>query len=157
MVEEVGPETAKSDGGLSETERWALIKAAYQAPDETVDEIAARLNTSRAAIMRRAKREGWVRRRPSNNIDRPLIIVRLFRVLERQVIDLETEAVEMTQAERRSGEKEAALMGKLAANLEKLVALDLKLGAAEPKRRSTKEMQSIRQKLIERIEQLKRT
>lgn len=80
----------------------------------------------------------------------------MFRVLEKQVMDLEMEMTEMTRASRRSGGKEVVLLGKLATTLDKLMDLDGRAGEGRRTRQRTKEMQDIRNKLIERIEQLKR-
>lgn len=104
----------------------------------------------------RIKRDLWTRRKRSNAVDRPTIITRMFRVLEKQVMDMEMEMAEMARASRRSGEKEVVLLGKLAGNLDKLMELDLRAGEGRRTRQRTKDMQDIRNRLIERIEQLKR-
>jgi hypothetical protein len=172
MVDELGSQTGTGpgtdghDAGGAEPDvdvaraagidRWAPIRTDYETTAISLDGIAGKHGVTRSAVRWRIKRDGWVRRNSSSVVDRPRIIVRMFRVLERQVIDLETEMDEMGRGKGRSGDKEAALLGKLAGNLEKLVALDLKVTGREPGRRSTKQMQDIRNKLIERIAELRR-
>lgn len=158
MVEELGLQRRIGVPTVpQDAEFWAPIQADYDNHEIPLTEVCRRHQVTRSQLLYYASHHGWVMRRPTTVVDRPRIIVRMFKVLERQVLDLEKEMSEMAAAKGRSGEREAALLGRLAGNLEKLVALDLKLTPAEPKRRSTKEMQTIRQKLIERIEQLKRT
>ncbi len=102
------------------------------------------------------KRQMWPPRRRSRLVDRPLIITRMFRVLEVQVVDLEMEMAEMARGLKRSGEKEVVLLGKLAGNLDRLMDLDARAGEGRRTRQRSKQMLDIRNKLIERIEQLKR-
>lgn len=45
---------------------WAEIRRAYEAGDETVSSLAARLRVSEGAIYRRARRDGWARRSKKN-------------------------------------------------------------------------------------------
>lgn len=82
------------------------------------------------------------------------IIERMFHILDMQVRDLEEEINEMHSEKRRAGEKELVLLNKIAGNLDKLITLD----PAPPTtaRRRTKQMEDLRSRLIERIEQLKR-
>jgi hypothetical protein len=139
----------------AEAAKWLPIQADYESGKGTLLEVAARHGVTPQALKYRIRRDLWKRRHRSKVVNRPLIIVRMFRLLERQVLDLEMEMSEMSSKKSRSGEREVALLGKLAGNLEKLVALDLQV-TKEPKRRQTKQMQDIRSKLIERIEQLRR-
>jgi hypothetical protein len=145
------PDTEAADAA-----KWAPIQRAYESGDGSGADIALRFGVTLSALNWRIRRDLWVRRNRTKVVDRPQIIVRMFRVLERQVMDLEMEMSEMSRNRSRSGDREAALLGKLAGNLEKLVALDLKLTAKEPGRRQTKQMQDIRNKLIERIAELRR-
>jgi hypothetical protein len=147
---------ADGDAAAAEAARWAPIRIDYEETDETQNAICARYGVTHSQLNWRIRRDLWVRRYRSKVVDRPQIIVRMFRVLERQVMDLETEMSEMSRNKSRSGDREAALLGKLAGNLEKLVALDLKVPARESGRRQTRQMQDIRNKLIERIAELRR-
>ena len=63
----------------------------------------------------------------------------------------------MQTEDRRSGEKEVVLLGKIAANLEKLMALDGTGPTTNSRARSrSKDIVDLRSKLVERIEHLKR-
>lgn len=152
------PDAASANEAAADADRakWALIRIEYESGQGTQASICLKHGITQSQLNWRIKRDLWVRRYRSKVVDRAQIIVRMFRLLERQVMDFETEMNEMSRTERRSGEKEAALLGKLAGNLEKLAALDLRMTAKEPGRRQTRQMQDIRNKLIERIEQLKR-
>lgn len=89
------------------------------------------------------------------DVDRADIIARLFRVLEYQVKSLEKD-IDMMRAENRStGDKEAALLGKLAGDLEKLIELDDPERSGKRKLRG-KAVEDLRSKLVERIEHLRR-
>jgi hypothetical protein len=88
-------------------------------------------------------------RHPHRAIDRGAIIGRMFRLLDRQIIQLEHD---MTS----TGEKEVAVLGKLASTLEKLIDIDNAETAGQPARGPGKDMRDLRNKLAARIEQLKR-
>jgi hypothetical protein len=90
-------------------------------------------------------------------MDRPAIIKRLFRVLEMQVMHLELEMDEMTKTETHSGEREIELLGKLAANLDKLIKLETATARPEKDDGYTdQEVAEMRNKLAKRLDQLKR-
>jgi len=127
---------------------WKAVRAAYEVPGETIAAIAKRFGTSTRAIHKHALDEGWSRRYEGRQVDRSGIITRMFRVLQRQIVFMEEN---MTQA----GEKEVAVLGKLASTLEKLIQID-DAAAEKPKPANTKEMTNLRNRLAERIEQLKR-
>lgn len=135
---------------------WAPIRRDYEEGALTQAELVAKYRISHSALNWRIKRDLWRPRYRSRIVDRPLIIARMFRLLERQVRDLENEMDEMSTASRRSGDKEVALLGKLAGNLEKLMQLDARMAEGKAPRRNSKQIEDLRSKLIERIEQLKR-
>lgn len=134
---------------------WQRVRADYDA-GMTHQALIAKHGIAKSTLTGRIRRDLWPPRRRSSSVDRPTIITRMFRVLEKQVMDLEMEMTEMTRASRRSGGKEVVLLGKLATTLDKLMDLDGRAGEGRRTRQRTKEMQDIRNKLIERIEQLKR-
>lgn len=150
MVAELGDE----GGGLDRTD-WAAVRADHDAGMPHA-EIEARHGVTHSALNWRIKVELWPRRKLSRLVDRPMIITRMFRVLERQVIDLELEMSEMARSGTRSGDKEVVLLGKLAGTLGKLMDLDVEAGEGRRTKTRSKEMKDIHHKLIERIEQLKR-
>jgi hypothetical protein len=145
--------------GPDEAALWAQVRVAYEAGELSISEIAAAFGVSRSAILWRAKRDLWRRGNKKTNIatDRQIIIRRLFRMLEMQVMHLEMEMDDMTETESRSGEREIELLGKLAANLDKLVKLDGVASAPSKRReRTAKEIADMRNKLARRLDELKR-
>ena len=79
--------------------------------------------------------------------ERAALIGRLFHVLERQVVHMEDNMDDC-------GEKEVALLGTIARNLDKLIDIEQKAQAQEPDRRRSKKLDQLRQKLSERISRL---
>jgi hypothetical protein len=156
MTSDTEPQDGGAGGPVADPD-WAAIRIAYE--EETGTSVAAigrRHAISPHIVIKRALRDGWRPRKARTAVvDRPKIIRRLFRILELQVMDLEQEIDEMHREKRRSGDKEVVVLSKLAGNLDKLMSLD---AAAAPvtARRRTKQMEDLRSKLIERIEQLKR-
>ena len=127
---------------------WVGVRAAYEAGEGTLDEICARFGTTRGKLGHRKLMEAWAPRVLRGGADRAFIIRQLFRLLERQIRQLEKD---MTQ----TGEKEVAVLGKLASTLEKLIDIE-KAAEERPKRGKSQNMHELRDKLAERIEQLKR-
>jgi hypothetical protein len=84
-----------------------------------------------------------------NKLDRPELIRRLFHVLEKQITQLETDMA-------NPGDKEVAVLGTITRNLEKLIDIDQKESGRKPDRRRTRNLDNLRQKLTERIEQLQK-
>lgn len=143
--------------GPDEAALWAQVRDAYENSSRSLAELAETFGVSRSAILWRAKRDGWKRRHRIGNVQRPTIIKRLFRMLEMQVMHLETEMDDMVKTDTRSGEREMQLLGKLAGNLEKLVKLDQTTsGSSKRRERTAKEIADMRNKLAKRLEELKR-
>ena len=127
---------------------WAAIRAEYKHGEEIVRVIAERHGVSCGAVNWRVRRDLWARRNRTGQVDRPLIIKRMFVLLERQVIQL---GVDM----KETGEKEVAVLGRLATTLEKLIEIDdAAAGRARPAQ--SRKMRDLRDQLAQRIEQLKR-
>jgi hypothetical protein len=150
MVEELGDESSGADKA-----RWERIRADYETGLSQAA-IIERHGVTKSALNWRIKHELWPRRRRSSVVDRPMIITRMFRVLERQVVDLEMEMMEMARSKARSGDKEVVLLGKLAGNLGKLMELDVRAGEGRRTASRSRKMTEVHHKLIERIEELKR-
>jgi hypothetical protein len=129
-------------------EELEAMRSAYEARGETNAAIAARFHMSTKTLQTMVLANGWRRRNRRHQADRTGIITRMFGILEQQVILLENSM-------RQAGEKEVAVLGKLASTLEKLIQID-NAAAEKPKEASTKEMTDLRNRLAERIEQLKR-
>lgn len=81
--------------------------------------------------------------------DRPALISRLFKVLEKQIQLLEENMAS-------PGDKEVALLGTITRNLEKLIDLDRKEGDGKTDKRRSREIDDLRQKLVARIDQLRK-
>ena len=128
---------------------WPAIRAAYESRDNTIADIARLHRVSTKTLHNHAVKGGWMLRNPHRAIDRSAIIGRMFRLLDRQIIQLEHD---MTS----TGEKEVAVLGKLASTLEKLIDIDNTETADKPKPGQGKDMRDLRNKLAARIEQLKR-
>ena len=80
--------------------------------------------------------------------DRVALIKRLFRVLEQQIRQLETDMAS-------PGAKEVTLLGTITRNLEKLIDLDQKEHERKPDKKRSRELDELRQKLADRIEHLR--
>jgi len=132
---------------------WGAILVDYNSGQYSLVALAERHGVTISALKYRKRRDLWPARNQTKMVDRPLIIARMFRVLELQVRNLEVE-MNKERDTGRTGEQEVALLGKLASNLEKLMALD---GAAghPPRARQTKDMLALRNKIAERLDQLK--
>ncbi len=151
MVAEVGEEGS----ALDEAARWVRIRADYD-DGMLLAELYVKHSISSSQLSARINKEAWPRRNRSRVVDRSMIITRMFRVLERQVIDLELEMSQMARSGARSGDKEVVLLGKLASTLGKLMEFDALAGEGRRTKARTRQMTDVHHKLIERIEQLKR-
>jgi len=102
-----------------------------------------------------AKKAGWQSLRPMENmtkiinINRSTLIKRLLGALEKQITLLESKMAD-------PGEKEVALLGTITRNLEKLIDLDQKELGRNPGKKRSRELDELRQKLTDRIEQLQK-
>lgn len=81
--------------------------------------------------------------------DRPALISRLFKVLEKQIQLLEENMAS-------PGDKEVALLGTITRNLEKLIDLDRKEDGGKTDKLRSREIDDLRQKLVARIDQLRK-
>ncbi len=103
-------------------------------------------------IIKRAKADCWtMRRKPS--LSRSQVISRMFGVLAAQIQELEAKMAD----EKRTGpdDKEAALLSTLARTLEKLIALE-RGEKGQRADRAQRDIRALREKLAQRIDQLKR-
>jgi hypothetical protein len=126
---------------------WAAIRSDYEAGGMKVMAVAVKHGVTVAALRAASKRAGWNLRRVASSTNRSSLISRMFRLLDRQITQLEA-----TMA--KSGDKEVAVLGNLARTLEKLIEIE---DAEKPKRSTkahSKDMQDIRRKLEKRIDDL---
>jgi hypothetical protein len=105
--------------------------------------MAATYGVSRNRISQIAREQGWKLRRP-RRVDKHDLTQRLLFMLDRQMMQLENT---MTESQDQS-----AVLGKLAATLDRLIALDKATIRTPARRAESKVMQDIRQKVAERLE-----
>lgn len=126
---------------------WQAVRTDYEDGNDSLEEICRRYSITRSGIAWRVRQQLWSPRRSQPEAQRPLIIKRMFRLLERQIKQLEENMTE-------TGEKEVAVLGKLASTLEKLIDIDKAESPPKPPAQR-KDMQELRNKLAQRIAQLK--
>lgn len=126
---------------------WAAVRADYEAGEITVAQICADHLVAGWMLYARRKSEGWQLRRPVFPMSRGNLVARLYRLVERQIGELEMK----TDA---FGDKEAAILGNLTRNLEKLSELDRKQNGAGETRRRRSDIDAMRRKIVKRLEQL---
>jgi len=126
---------------------WQAVRTDYEDGNGSLEEICRRYSITRSGIAWRVRQQLWSPRRSQPEAQRPLIIKRMFRLLERQIKQLEENMTE-------TGEKEVAVLGKLASTLEKLIDIDKAASPPKPPAQR-KDMQGLRNKLAQRIAQLK--
>lgn len=105
--------------------------------------MSARYGVSRVRISQIAREQGWRLRRP-RRVDKHDLTQRLLFMLDRQIMQLETT---MTDPHDQS-----AVLGKLAATLDRLIALDKATARTPGRRAESKVMRELRQKVAERLE-----
>lgn len=129
---------------------WAQIRADYEARIIPLTDLWKRHDIGRTELENRIRQENWPRRTKPRSASRSALISRLYRLLERQIAQLE---INMDIP----GDKEVTVLGNLTRNLEKLVELDLKeKGRKRPANRRD-DIDALRQKLADRIERLKKS
>lgn len=118
---------------------WAEIRAAYEGSDLAVAAIARAYGIATDRIWRRARRDGWRKRRDAAGatraeapLDRSTLVARLFRAVERQIAEVERRFE--GSAPPSLEEKDARTLGALARTLELLIGLEKQAGreTAEP-------------------------
>jgi hypothetical protein len=128
---------------------WAAVRADYEAEKEPVAAICAKFGVTKSQVSWRVKTQLWKQRNTTSHVSRPQIIKRMFRVLELQLVALEGNM-------GQTGEKEVAVLGKLASTLEKLIDIDNAAAAVAKPKAQRKDIEELRNKLAQRIAQLKR-
>lgn len=126
---------------------WIAVRADYEARKMTVLALVAEHGVGRRALYDRVRDQGWRRRSAIRPSTRTGLIGRLYRLLERQIRELEMNTGEF-------GDKEATILGNLTRNLEKLAELDRKEKGGKPAMRKLTDIAVLRKKLAERIDRL---
>lgn len=125
------------------------VRADYEADRLLIRQVCRTYEITASELRTAIVRGNW-KRRNKRSIQPGSLTRCMFRLLEQQLSDLEGMTASI-------GEKEVSLLGKLAGTLSNLIAIENKpLGGVQRRKRQTREMVDIRNRLIERIEQLKR-
>ena len=130
----------------AEGPNWDIVAEDYRWGRLTIPAMCRKHGIARNELLQRASKHKWKTLRDAGT-DREILIGMMLGVLEQQIGHLET--IEMTQ----TGEKEVAVLGKLATTLEKLIDIE---DRSKPRVGAGENMQEIRNKLAQRIENLKR-
>ena len=126
---------------------WEMVGIDYAANELTILQLLQKYDLTQGQFNYARSQLDWTRRK-APQVNREVIIKRLFRLLNRM---LETLEAEMTTV----SETEVNVLGKLVHSMGKLIEIEASANtAATP--RQTKDMHDIRRKLVERIEELKR-
>jgi hypothetical protein len=128
---------------------WAPIQADYETGSETLDAVVEKYDITKGALMWRAKTHVWRRRNKRMGASGPSLLARLFRLLERQVFQLESETSPMS-------DKEAAMLGRVAATLEKLMQIENASASPKAPKPHSKDLEELRKKVARRFEELAR-
>jgi hypothetical protein len=126
---------------------WSAVQLDYEQNNGTLSEIYLRHGVTAAQVRQRRERQGWQVRSHWGLRVGPLIN-RMLRVLDGQVRALEKHDMNEPVV------KNAALLGTMTKTLEKLIELSEGQRQGQPEKR--KDVSDLRNKLAERIEQLKR-
>ncbi len=86
--------------------------------------MAERFAVSRSAISARVSKRGWRRRRDAVVVDAHALIQRMYRLIERVLVRME-------RSEEAMGEKDAAVLTRMAATMDRLIEIQ----ARTPRRR----------------------
>jgi hypothetical protein len=127
-------------------EELEAIHADYDDRSFSVGEVCTRNEVSRAQLYWLVRSLDWRRRSPKA-VDKHDLTQRLLRLLEDQVRKLEKTMMD-------NEKEQSAVLGKLSATLDRLIATDR---ATAPRRRPAREsklIEEIRQKVAERLAQL---
>ncbi len=129
---------------------WAPIQFAYEETKETLPEMAARFGVTRSALSWRARHHGWVMRNRPAGISGLSLVGRMYRLIERQLVQMERAKGAMT-------EKDAAVLVRMATTVDRLMEVEVRAAPEKPTRAAAKEsreMQDIRKTIARRLEQL---
>jgi hypothetical protein len=128
---------------------WNEVRIAYEQSPEKLEDMARRFGVARSSISIRVRTDGWMRRRRTTVIDARNIVRRMYRLIEKVLVRME-------RSEEPMNEKDAGVLNRMAATLERL--MDVEAKSPEPPTRGavkeTAEMQQIRKTIARRLEQL---
>jgi hypothetical protein len=140
--------TANEAPGIVETDAfWASVQADYEADAESVEAVAGKYGISKSRLLYRAKQRHWRPRNKHKGGGTASLLARLFRLVEKQIYQMESETSPM-------GEKEAAALGKVAATLENLIQIERASAPPKTARRQSKDLVELRNKIAQRFEEI---
>jgi hypothetical protein len=127
---------------------WRAVRRSYEGGYCSRYGVARRYAIPFDDLLARAKANKWSEEKRSSSTDRMLLIERILGALEHQVAQMEMREMSPT------GEKEAAVLGKLTNTLGTLIGL-ARAEAPDPAGQlETAEMRDIRQQLSKRIDEI---
>lgn len=126
---------------------WEAVRADYEAGEMTRNEIAHRYYIRRAQLDGRIRTHHWGAGMGTVG-ERLAIIELLFWAIERHARHLG----EMDLS--GSGDKEVAVLHKLANSLDRLISLDAKASGVKPNSRQAKELGELRGRIAKRLGEL---
>ena len=124
---------------------WSAVQLEYEEGKLLNKVICERHDITRSQLRYRREQYGWVIYR-ARKIDRPALIGRMLKVFDKQLRKLEKSDV-------NNADKEIGLLGTATKTLEKLLEIQ---DAEQPKPAERRDMADLRDKLAERIDQLKK-
>ena len=126
---------------------WDAVLADYRGTALKLREILQKHDLTQGEFNHARSELNWPPRK-RQPLSRKTLINRLFQLLERMILKLETNM-------EKAGETEAAVLGQLVRSMSKLIEIETATNAATTPRQS-KQMNDIRSKLVARIQELKR-
>ena len=125
-------------------EYWADVHMDYMGNEKMVD-IYRRHDLTKGEFDYHRRIAGWPMRNKAP-VNREKLVGRIFWLINHHIARLETNMESTSQAD-------AALLNQLVGSLGRLIRFES--GAAAGKKRSSRDLQDIREKLVRRIEELK--
>lgn len=139
-------------GGTVVTPDWEAIRAAYESGEDTVMAICRRFGVTRSALAYRARHDLWRMRNKRLGASGPALLARTYRLLERQIHEME-------KARDPMGEMETGALHRVAATLEKLMEIERRETAVQKPPaavRPSRDLEYLRAKIAARINDLER-
>jgi hypothetical protein len=126
---------------------WEAVEIDYRGKKLSLSQLRDRHHLTEDEFDEARRELGW-KHRDTSRVNRKQIIRRLFVLLDRMLINLESEM-------KNVGEQEVNILGRLVQSMGKLIEIEAVTGKAVTPR-ETRDMHDIRSKLIARIDELKR-
>jgi len=126
---------------------WAAIQSAYEAGQISVGAICQKHAMSKTVLYAAVHEGGWIMRTAGAPVQRQALITRLFKVLDRQINQMETT---MT----KTGDREVSLLGNLAKTLEKLIEIEDRERKVRKTPQNSREMAELRSRITQRIDRI---